>query len=64
MLLHPETSVGEPDNNIAPYASTALAPGGFGTVVFKHVVPHSKAHWRVMIGVTGFLFFEDFGKKK
>ena len=29
---------------VAPYASTALAPGGLGTVVFEHVVPHSKAH--------------------
>ena len=33
-------------SNIAPDASTALAPGGLGAVVFEHVVPHSKAHWR------------------
>ena len=32
---------------VAPYASTALTPRGLGTVVFEHVVPHSKTHWRV-----------------
>ena len=29
---------------VAPYASTALATGGLGAVVFEHVVPHSKTH--------------------
>ena len=52
------------DNNIAPYASTALTPGGLGTVVFEHVVPHSKAHWRAKMSVTGssLTLIGDFGK--
>ena len=34
---------------LTPYASTALAPRGLGAVVFEHVVPHSKTHWRAKL---------------